>query len=164
MAKKIINRVTNQVQAEPVGQAAADQSKLEQQALEKAELNKNGAADQGATQTTGEPIQAADLVDQAGTEGNDDPSPATKPGKKTIKKVNSKQDVNRQPETINTPETNAGNPVSADPVDRQLNTEEAVAYCMTTPEPMRAAKGLAAQRKLVNVTGVYAALEELGHK
>lgn len=161
MVKKTINRATNQVQAEPVGQAAADQSKLEQQALKQAELNKNGTTDPGAVPSSGEPIQSEDLVDQA-NDGNS--SPATKPGKKTIKKVNSKQDANRQPETINTPETNAGNPVSADPADRQLNVEEAVAYCMTTPDAMRTAKGLAAQRKLVNVTGVYAALEELGHK
>lgn len=143
-----------------MGQAAADQSKLEQAA--QAELNKKAPTDPGAVPSTGEPIKSADLIDQAGSD--DSASKANKAGKKTIKKVNSKQEENRQPETVNTPEPNAGDAPSADPVDRQLNVEEAVAYCMTTDDPMKAARGLAAQRKLVNVTGVYARLEELGHK
>ena len=126
----------------------------------------NGNGPVGATQTTGEPIGTS-TTDPDPTDGNPstEPTPPTKSGSKAIPKRNSKQDVKaKDPETVNVPEPNAGNPPSDDAVDRQMNVEQAVAYVMTTSNPMGAARQLANQRKLVNVTGTFKKLEELGHK
>ena len=126
----------------------------------------NGNGPVGATQTTGEPIGTTvsdtDLTDGA---ASSKPTPPTKSGSKTIPKRNSKEETKaKDPETVNVPEPNASNPPSDDAVDKQMSTEAAVAYAMTTSNPMGTIRQLISQRKLVNVTGTLKRLEELGHK
>lgn len=119
-----------------------------------------------ATQTTGEPIGTSTTdPDPAPAPESPEPTPPTKSGAKAIPKRNSKQEAARKdPETVNVPEPNSGNPPSDDAVDRQMNVDQAVAYAMTTNDPMQAARYLAGQHKLVDVTNTYKALEKLGHK
>lgn len=126
----------------------------------------NGSGPVGATQTTGEPIGTPD---QDTDPADGDPSPKrtnpTKSSSTVIPKRNSKQEAKaKDPETVNVPEPNASNPPSDDAVDKQMDTEAAVAYAMTTSNPMGAVRQLISQRKLVNVTGTLKRLEELGHK
>ena len=155
MAKK--TTIKKQGQPEQPNQGQPNPEQVEQS---------NGNGPVGATQTTGEPIGTS-TTDPDPTDGNPqtEPTPPTKSGSMAIPKRNSKQDVKaKDPETVNVPEPNAGNPHSDDAVDRQMNVEQAVAYVMTTNNPMGAARQLANQRKLVNVTGTFKKLEELGHK
>lgn len=159
MAKSKIKKAdqpeqTNQGQAAPAGQTSpAPQEPKE------------------ATQTTGEPIgtelttpNPGDAADTTATESTT-PKKASTP--KPIKKNNTKADVTapKEPQVTHMQAPDANPTPSADPVDnKQMSVDEAVAYAMTTPEPMATVRRLAAQRKLVNVTHTYKALEDLGHK
>lgn len=106
-----------------------------------------------ATQTTGEPIG----------EVTTKPDPKKKP---VIKKNNTREDAKpKEPQVTHMDAPDANPTPSADPQDqKQLGTKEAIAYAMTTPNPMATARRLAAQRRLVSVTNVYKELENLGHK